>query len=90
MRAMWAIGALCLLVVTAGAQEPFSQGRYQIMTNAHDTFLLDTATGSVWALTQFSDFNKDPLALVPMFRLNTPSDTTPLLSEYGLKPPKKR
>jgi hypothetical protein len=85
---MLAIGALCLAVGTADAQEvAFSQqlGRFQIVTNANDTFLLDTATGNVWRLTQYSDFNKDPLAWMPMFRLNTPSDTTPLLSEYGLK-----
>ena len=79
---------LCLVVGTADAQETaFSQqlGRFQIATNANDTFLLDTATGNVWHLTQYPDFNKDPLAWVPMFRLNMPSDTTPLLSEYGLK-----
>jgi hypothetical protein len=90
MRAIFSICALCFAVGTAGAQEisPFAQqsGRYQIVPSARDTFLLDTATGNVWLLTQYSDFNRDPLAWVPMFRLNSPSDTTPLLSEYGLKP----
>ena len=95
MRAMWTISALCLLVGTADAQEPTTinpdqVGRYQIMTNANDTFLVDTATGFVWVLTQYTDFNKDPLAWVPMFRLNRASDTTPLLSEFALKPPTKR
>ena len=83
MRTMLTMGALCLLVGMADAQEVAF--RFQIVTNANDTFLLDTATGNVWHLTQYPDFNKDPLAWVPMFRLNTPSDTTPLLSEYGLK-----
>ena len=90
MRTIFSICALCFAVGTADAQEmaPFGQqsGRYQIVPNARDTFLLDTATGNVWLLTQYSDFNRDPLAWVPMFRLNSPSDTTPLLSEYGLKP----
>ena len=92
MRTMLTISALCLLVGTADAQDNstatiFSQqiGRFQITTNASDTFLLDTATGNVWRLTQYSNFNTDPLAWVPMFRLDKPSDTTPLLSEYGLK-----
>ena len=87
------ISALCLLVGTADAQEQAAiaqqVGRYQIMTNANATFLIDTATGFVWVLTQFTEFNKDPLAWVPMFRLNSPSATTPLLSEFGLKPPTK-
>ena len=93
MRTILTISALCLVVGMASAQDNraapiFSPqlGRFQIMTNARDTFLLDTATGNVWLLTQYSDFNKDPLAWVPMFRLDKPSDTTPLLSEYGLKP----
>jgi hypothetical protein len=88
MRTMLMICGVCFSVGTADAQEvAFSQqvGRFQIATNANDTFLLDSATGNVWLLTQFSDFNKDPSAWVPMFRLNSASDTTPLLSEYGLK-----
>ena len=95
MHAMWTTGALCLLVATADAQEPTTinpneVGRYQIVTNANNTFLVDTAGGFVWRLTQFTEFNNDPLAWVPMFRLNGASDTTPLLSEYGLKPPTRR
>jgi len=93
MRAIWTIGALCVSLARADAQEPINPnqvGRYQIMTNANNTFLVDTAGGFVWVLTQFTEFNKDPLAWVPMFRLNRASDTTPLLSEFGLKPPTKR
>lgn len=93
MRMVLAISTLFLIVGTAGAQDNRAAsiisaqlGRYQIMTNARDTFLLDTVTGNVWRLTQYSDFNKDPLAWAPMFRLDKPSDTSPLLSEYGLKP----
>lgn len=93
MRIILAISSLFLIAGTADAQDNraaaiFSAqlGRYQIVTNARDTFLLDTTSGNVWLLTQYSDFNKDPLAWVPMFRLDKPSDTTPLLSEYGLKP----
>lgn len=91
MRPMLTIGALCLVVGTADAQDSARiiaerVGRYQIVMNASDTFLLDTATGFVWVLKQHTEFNKDPLAWEPMFLLNKPSDTTPLLSEYGLKP----
>ncbi|HEX3342735.1 MAG TPA: hypothetical protein VHT68_26580 [Pseudolabrys sp.] len=91
MRIMLAISLLFLAVGAANAQNsaapifPSQLGRFQIVTNARDTFLLDTATGNVWLLTQYSDFNKDPLAWVPMFRLDKPSDTSPLLTEYGLK-----
>jgi hypothetical protein len=83
MRTMLTITVLCLSVVTAAAQE---LGRYQVTGNGHDTFLLDSSTGTVWLLTQFSDFNRNPSAWVPMFRLNSASDTSPLVSEYGLKP----
>ena len=88
---MLTISALCLVVGTADAQDAARiiaerVGRYQIVTNANDTFLLDTATGLVWILKQHTQFNQDPLAWEPMFLLNKPSDTTPLLSEYGLKP----
>jgi hypothetical protein len=93
MRVVLAISTLFLTIGMAGAQDNRAApiisaqlGRYQIMTNARDTFLLDTVTGNVWLLTQYADFNKDPLAWVPMFRLDKPSDTSPLLSEYGLKP----
>ena len=92
MRAiMLTISTLCLVAGTAVAQEnvaaAFQQvGRFQIMTNPNDTFLIDTATGEVWHLTQHTDFNKDPLAWTLMFRLAKPSDTGALLTEYGLKP----
>ena len=91
MRTMLTISALCVAAGTADAQDSGRivaerVGRYQIVVNATDTFLLDTATGFVWVLKQHTDFNKDPLAWEPMFLLNKPSDTTPLLSEYGLKP----
>jgi len=93
MRIALTMSTLFLIVATADAQDNRAAsiisaqvGRYQIMNNARDTFLLDTATGNVWRLTQYSDFNKDPLAWAPMFRLDKPSDTSPLLSEYGLKP----
>jgi hypothetical protein len=91
MRTMLTIGALCLVVGTADAQDYrvapiFSQQRFQIVTNANDTFLLDTTTGQVWLLTKYTDYNKDPLAWAPMYRLETPADTGYLVREYGLKP----
>lgn len=91
MRAMLTIGALFLVVGTADAQEygvapTVSQHYFQIVTNATDTFLLDTITGQVWLLTKYTDYNKDPLAWAPMYRLETPADTGYLVREYGLKP----
>ena len=89
MRTMLTICVFCFAVGMADAQNaatPQQVGRFQIVGNARDTFLIDTATGDVWLLTQYLEFNKEPLAWVPMFRLDKPSDTTPLLSEYGLKP----
>ena len=93
MRAMLTISTVCLAVGMADAQDNrpatiFSQqlARFQIVTNARDTFLLDTITGNVWLLSQYTEFNKDPLAWVPMLQLDKPSDTTPLLLQYGLKP----
>ena len=93
MRIILAISALFLVVGTADAQDnrvapiiSAQLGRFQITTNARDTFLLDTATGNVWRLTQYPEFNREPLAWAPMFRLDRPSDTSPLLTEYGLKP----
>ena len=70
MRTMLTISTLFLIVGTADAQDNRAApiisaqlGRYQIVTNARDTFLLDTATGNVWRLTQYSDFNKDPFSV---------------------------
>jgi hypothetical protein len=98
MRWLLMTGVVCLLLGTAHAQDnralpilPQQLGRYQILTNArNETFLLDTVSGQTWFLTQFTDFNKDPLAWVPVHRLDSSNDTTPLLNEYGLKPLKQR
>lgn len=38
--------------------------RFQILFSPHkaaDTFMLDTQTGKVWQLTQFSDVNGEPV-----------------------------
>lgn len=88
MRAMLTIGVLCLAAGTADAQDyrPAPTLRFQIVTSAADTFLLDTTTGQVWLLTKYTDYNKDPLAWAPMYRLETPADTGYLVREYGLKP----
>jgi hypothetical protein len=98
MRWLLMTGVVCLLLETAHAQDnrpqpilPQQFGRYQILTDArNETFLLDTVSGQAWLLTQFTDFNKDPLAWVPVHRLDSLNDTTPLLNEYGLKPLKQR
>lgn len=90
MRTMLTIGALCLVAGTADAQDyrpaPIFSLRFQIVTSVNDVFLLDTATGQVWLLTKYTDYNKDPLAWTPMYRMETPSDTGYLVREYGLKP----
>lgn len=68
----------------------FSQqpGRYQIVINPQarpDTFLLDTATGRVWQLVQYSDLKDTPPAWQLMKRIDNDLDLKKLQREYGVK-----
>jgi hypothetical protein len=51
-----------------------TNGRYQIVMNpefARNTFLLDTQTGKIWQLTQFSDLEDDPMAWLAQTKLDS-------------------
>jgi hypothetical protein len=67
------------------AQQP---GRYQIVINPQaraDTFLLDTATGRVWQLVQYSDLKDTPPAWQLMKRIDNDLDLKKLQKEHGKK-----
>lgn len=54
-------------------------GRFQIVMSAvtaRNTFLLDTQTGKVWQLTQFSDLEDDPTAWMIQTRVGSDLDLT--------------
>jgi hypothetical protein len=74
---------------TQFANAPIPQGRYQIIISPHaarDTFLLDTETGRVWALRAFVFLNDDPVAWVPMPRIDNDDDYAKFVREHGKKP----
>jgi hypothetical protein len=63
-------------------------GRYQILFSPlarADTFLLDTETGKVWQLTKFTDANGEPLAWVPMDRLDSQADWAAFFATHKVK-----
>jgi hypothetical protein len=89
------VGGICSTSAFAQGEvarsDLFSQppGRYQIVMSsvvARNTFLLDTATGKVWQLIEYTDLVGNPTAWKPMFRLDLPSDRDGLVREYGFKP----
>lgn len=52
-------------------------GRYQIMmhpTFRGDQYLLDTVTGQIWQLTKFGSLQGEPLAWMPMTKINTDAE----------------
>jgi hypothetical protein len=98
MRSIVAIGAFCLALGTAHAQQnqaPIKTqepGRYQIVFSPITTraiFLLDTQTGRAWQLTAYTDLNGEPLAWKLMFRLDTLADQETFVSQFGFKPRNK-
>jgi hypothetical protein len=52
-----------------------------------DTFLLDTATGRVWQLVQYSDLKDTPPAWQLMKRIDNDLDLKKLQREHGVKDP---
>ena len=64
------------------------EGRFRIFFSPHvraDTFLVDTQTGRVWRLTQFTGLNGEPAAWVPMSRLDNPEDQAAFVRANGGK-----
>jgi hypothetical protein len=65
-------------------------GRFVIAFSSHvrgDTFLLDTTTGEVWRMAEFSNLKGDPMAWQPMLKVGTPADYEEMVRVYGTKPP---
>jgi hypothetical protein len=89
MKAAIAILATMLLMTSALAQ-PAQNGRYNVLFSPHvraDTFLLDTQTGQVWILSQYSDLNGKPSAWTPMTRLDNAQQEAAFAKAYGMAPP---
>jgi hypothetical protein len=73
-----------------GVAPPEPTGRYQIVFSPHaarDTFLLDTQTGKVWQVTQFSFLNDEPVVWNFMPRIDNDVDYMKVVSDFGRKPP---
>lgn len=52
-------------------------GRYQVVmhpTFRGDQYLLDTVTGQTWQLTKFSNLQGEPLAWMPMTKIDSDAD----------------
>jgi hypothetical protein len=52
-------------------------GRYQIVmhpTFRGDQYLLDTVTGQIWQLTKFSSLQGEPLAWMPMTKIDSDAE----------------
>jgi hypothetical protein len=50
-----------------------------------DTYLVDTQTGKVWQLTQFTDLNGEPTAWSPMSRIDSSDDQAAFVRAHGAK-----
>lgn len=76
---------IAILIATASAQDRPKQAaairtdlspaapRYQLFVNPNvraDTFMLDTQTGKVWRLTEFTDLLGDPDVWIPVDRVD--------------------
>src|SRR5580704_5879518 len=91
--ALLAITVTCVPVYAYGQDEPkppetLIPGRYQIVFNPNmraDTFLLDTATGKVWRMTQITDLKTEPDVWMYVWRIDTPSEEGALAVFYGTK-----
>lgn len=73
-------------LVVPKTNSPIPQGRYQIVISPHaarDTFLLDTETGRVWALTAFVFLNGEPVVWKLMPRIDDDDDYARVVREHG-------
>jgi hypothetical protein len=80
---------LAAFIGPSWGQEAQQPGRFQIIIRPDvraDTFLLDTETGKVWRLVQFSDLNGEPTVWEPIDRLDGSFDFMALAQKYGAKP----
>ncbi|HUO89898.1 MAG TPA: hypothetical protein VMU08_12040 [Rhizomicrobium sp.] len=71
---------------TAVKPSPQEVGRYQIVFSPHaraDTYLLDTETGRVWVMTQFTDLKGKPTAWNLTDRLDNFADMDVFAALHG-------
>ena len=64
------------------------EGRFRIFFSPHarsDTYLVDTQTGKVWQLTQFTGLNGEPTAWSPMSRFDNSEDQAAFVRAHGAK-----
>jgi hypothetical protein len=98
MRVFVVAAALSALLGTAAlaqqaptpSQVQTSGGRYQIIFSPRTeraTFMLDTQTGRVWQVINYSYLTGDPTVWVLMDQVNTPADEDKLDAKYPRKPP---
>ena len=69
------------------------EGRYRIYQSpitTRDTFLLDTATGAVWQLRQYTFLQGDPLAWDPLPRLDSEAARATFIQGFRRKAPPQR
>jgi hypothetical protein len=65
-----------------------TEGRYRIYQSpitTRDTFLLDTATGAVWQLRQYTFLQGDPLAWDPLPRLDSEAARASFIQRFRRK-----
>lgn len=93
MKAAYIITGLLALASPAIAQQaqtpPPRDGRYAIVFSPRverDTFLLDTATGRVWQLTQYTFLEGEPSAWATLPRLDSDQDETNFVRRNVRKP----
>jgi hypothetical protein len=64
------------------------EGRFRIFFSPHarsDTYLVDTQSGKVWQLTQFTGLNGEPTAWSPMPHLDNAEDQAAFVRAHGAK-----
>jgi hypothetical protein len=54
-----------------------------------DTYLLDTATGETWRMTQFTDLKGNPTVWDKVGRIDNDADAAMLIAKYGSTRPSK-
>jgi hypothetical protein len=76
--------------VAANAAGGVTAGRYQIVASptgaSHDTFLIDTANGSVWQLNTITALQNEPEVWEPMPRFDSAHQEADWLKTQTLKP----
>lgn len=86
------LSAVSLSNVFAQPGAPIQNGRFQIFINPNvraDTFLVDTQTGKVWQLTQFTDVKGEPTAWNRMDRLDDDKQAFQFFLQHGIKKTEK-